>query len=61
MDMIVKMEVFQKMMKKVGITDTSSKKVEVKSVKGIKKVKISAVEMNYQKYRERKKNYEKNI
>lgn len=60
MDMIVKMEVFQKMMKKVGITDTSSKKVEVKSVKGIKKVKISAVEMNYQKYRERKKNYEKN-
>lgn len=60
MDMIVKMEVFQKMIKKVGITGSVIKKEEAKSVKGIKKVKISAVEMNYQKYRERKRNYEKN-
>ena len=51
---IVNLDIFIEKIKKLGMKIEKEEKIELKHIKGIKKVKVSAVEMNYKKYKEKR-------
>ena len=51
---IINLDIFIEKIKKLGMKIEKEEKIELKHIKGIKKVKVNAVEMNYKKYKEKR-------